>query len=260
VRTGVALLLVLALAGCGAEVADERASAPAGEPATTIERIDEDAGAVVEAHFLELEKLAPVRGACIQEDAECEAEDVLDQDYRAWVESRRPAEGSTPRAIARLGDVRLVIWRTESGSLCALADGGDASRQGWTAYPPLTRIGPVCESEECGDVCLGLGTGSTLAGFVSARGDELRITFGDGERKTYPLTGPLVPGANDRRVFMLELPGRRFWHRLELLRAGETIAEAAGPSETVDPGFGEPPPPGVDGGEPLPAEPPGTDR
>jgi hypothetical protein len=254
VRTGVALLLCFALAGCGAGAAEERASSDGGRRAAPpIQEIDEDAAAEVEDLFAELEQLKPVRGACIQEDAECGPQDAIAQDYQAWVASRRPAPGSRPRAIARLGEVRLVVWRNDSDALCALPVARDDAGGALIRSP-----GPLCETDECADLCAALGAGSTLFALLASRGDELRVTFVDGEQRTYPLTGPLVPGAEDRRVFLLALPDERFWHRLELLRAGATIAEAAGPAETVDPGFGEKPPPGVVPTD-TPPVPPGQD-
>lgn len=63
-------------------------------------------------------------------------------------------------------------------------------------------------------------------GTVDASVDELRITFttslGDCGSSTYPLDGPTMPSAPNRRAFMLDMGDCR-WGKLEALRAGQVV-------------------------------------
>jgi hypothetical protein len=258
----IALLVALALAGCGAELDERNAGAGLG-PAQQVEAIDQPA--TLPEELFELPELPAPEPAATdgcelpripeppQRSVECDVSSdcfIFTKEggelpcspeivarFRAEERERRaamrPAPDSEPRAIARLGGVRLIAWRARSGARCTLADGGDGPQGGWTAYPPLVPFGPRCETDECAEICLGLGAGLTLAGLVSSRGDALRITFADAGARAYALTGPLVPGQKDRRVFMLELPDDASLHRVELLRDGKTIAEARSSAETL---------------------------
>jgi len=82
----------------------------------------------------------------------------------------------------------------------------------------------------CADLCLDrsghydYGTPPwLLSGTVNAAADRLRIVFADGDRASYPLTGPVVPGFPTHRVFMLDL-GNRSHRRLELVQGEKVVA------------------------------------
>src|SRR5262245_13290499 len=91
--------------------------------------------------------------------------------------------------------------------------------------------GPCVPESPCKRICLGLsGSGSGMAtryllsGVVASEADTLRVNHDDGRVVDYGLTGPLVPGFHEYRVFILDL-GRDLDQRLELRRDDKTIAE-----------------------------------
>lgn len=146
----------------------------------------------------------------------------------------QPAKGTEPRAIARLrlpargptALARLVAWRNHSDKLCIETEVEDES--GGSYDGPS---GPCVPDSRCKLICLGLsgsGSGSAsrylLSGVVASEADTLRMTLDDGRVVDYGLTGPLVPGFHEYRVFMLDL-GRDLDQRLELRRDDRTIAE-----------------------------------
>jgi hypothetical protein len=63
-----------------------------------------------------------------------------------------------------------------------------------------------------------------LSGVVASEADRLRMTLDDGRVVEYGLTGPIVPGFPEYRVFMLDL-GSDLDQRLELVRDDKRIAE-----------------------------------
>jgi hypothetical protein len=90
--------------------------------------------------------------------------------------------------------------------------------------------GPCLAGSPCSEICLDRYPFTSdppwlLSGLVSAEADLLRIVFASDDPLRYPLTGPLLPGYPEWRVFMLGV-GRRSYRRLELLQAGRVIAHA----------------------------------
>ena len=153
-----------------------------------------------------------------------------------------PAKGVEPRAIAQLrlldrepsARSLLIAWRSESGTLC-LASEEETADGGSGAGPQ----GPCIPEPRCNKVCLDIsasGTGGNrryvLAGVVASEGDVLRMTLDDGRVTTYELSGPLVPGFHEYRVFMLDL-GRDLSTRVELLRGANVIAEEKQPDDVI---------------------------
>ncbi len=59
------------------------------------------------------------------------------------------------------------------------------------------------------------------------------MTLDDGQVVTYELSGPLVPGFREYRVFMLDL-GRDLSTRLELLHGTKVIAEEKQPRDVIE--------------------------
>jgi hypothetical protein len=265
VKLGVLVIVIAAAllaAGCGA-VAEEPhdGGEPAGtlEPPPRIEAVDEaptphwidgvDAGGEVLGEGTVCSVGYFSDDATVEDDVppkECgelspEERAELDRQEREFRELVEPARDSEPRTIAKLDLVEdrvlsLVGWRAKSGRLClaewlSRPDGGGGSGPGG---PCLGEDDPSCTAS----LCLGYGGYGapvlwTLAGVVSSKGEELRVTFRSGTAKRYPLTGPLVRGFPEYRVFLLEL-GREQHAKLELLRAGVVVAEDEFPAELAD--------------------------
>jgi hypothetical protein len=144
----------------------------------------------------------------------------------------RPQEAvkpeSPPRAIAELQlrgrnprtAARLNAWRNHSGQLCL-----ETQVNGANSAP----FGPCLPGRPCAKICVQLLQTKTggealylLGGVLASGNDTLRVTTEDGHVSTYEVTGPVVPGFSDYRVFMLDL-GRNLYRRLELL-AGDHVA------------------------------------
>jgi hypothetical protein len=149
-------------------------------------------------------------------------------------QATQPAKGTEPRAIARLpltargptARARLIAWRNQSDKLCIETEVEDDS-SGSSDGPS----GPCVPEYRCKQICLGLsgdGLGSNkrylLSGIVASEADTLRTTLDDGRVVDYRLAGPIVPGFDEYRVFILDL-GRDLDQRLELRRDDKTIAE-----------------------------------
>ena len=176
---------------------------------------------------------------------ECDAPATAERAQREAEEFFRavtPTKGSEARAIARLplpdrgpsSHADLIVWRNEAGALC-LASEEETADGGGGGGPR----GPCVPEPRCTKICLdisGTGTGSTtryvLAGVVASDGDLLRLTLDDGRVVTYELSGPLVPGFREYRVFMLDL-GRDLSTRLELLKGTKVIAEQKQPDYAI---------------------------
>ena len=247
-RAFIVLSAVLALSACGSS----KGSQPAGEQPPTaaspaIETIDEPAP---EAGF----KMPPAdvglsstylcvgrvgdEGKTTQEDCKPTPEEA--KKFRRMMgefeQAVKPAKGTEQRAIARLRltargpnvRARLVAWRSQSDKLCIESEVGveDESIGSWDGPS-----GPCVPESRCNKICLGLsasGSGSAqrylLSGVVASEADTLRMTLDDGRVVDYGLTGPIVPGFPEYRVFMLDL-GRDLDQRFELRRDDKTIAE-----------------------------------
>lgn len=248
------LLSCLVTSSCGAASTQQASEKSSAVPAPSIEAIDEPAGEDVEyllrsspsdvavaTHFFCLD------GEPDEADNEpCEpSPEEIEKLRRIGEESEhaiRPAQDSQPRKIARLrlsargpkSQVFLIAWRNRADKLC-LADSEEDEEGGGSGGP----FGPCVPEGRCGAICLiGSGTGSgqeslySTSGVVAAKADALRITFDDGRVATYELSGPLVPGYPEYRVFMLDL-GRRIETHLELLQEGSVIAEEKRPRAEV---------------------------
>jgi hypothetical protein len=146
----------------------------------------------------------------------------------------RPQEAvkpeSPPRAIADLrlpgrtpsGTARLNAWHNHSGQLCLETQVDTANS---------APFGPCLPGGPCTKICVQLLQTKTggealylLGGVVASGNDSLRVTTEDGHVATYGVTGPVVPGFSDYRVFMLDL-GRNLYRRLELLAHDRVVAE-----------------------------------
>ena len=151
------------------------------------------------------------------------------QRYRNAV---RPADGASPRTIAEVtrpgsGRLELAAWANAQGELCLGASSLDQTGTGGESGP----FGPCIPESECeGALCFQeLARDSppdyALIGVVPADADLVTITVAGGEVRTYPLTGPLVPGFPSRRVFMAGL-GPTSYKRLVVSERGVTVARS----------------------------------
>lgn len=255
----VALLAsLLTLTACG--MAEGERAQPAGflEPAPAIESIDEPAPDWPPAEreeqgassFVALDQETETRLLCRgAEPDECKptSEELaaFRQKVQEQYEGMRPADGAKPRAIARLmsddertrSTARFIAWRAASDELCMQVELGDPGESHSGAFGPF---GPCVPWWPCSQICLdrisntvGNGVISVLGGTVPAEGDELRVVFLDGTTSRYPLSGPLVPGFDDARVFMLDL-GDRLHQRLELLEDGKVRASLDVPRREIE--------------------------
>lgn len=241
-----ALLSCLVTCSCGAASTQQAGSKSSAVPAPPIEAIDEPAADDVEFLWSSPSEVAvTTHFFCLDgepsetdDDEPCEPSPEQIEKLRRLGEeieqAIRPARDSEPRKIARLrlaargprSQAFLIAWRNRADKLC-LADSDENEEGGGSGGA----FGP-CEPEgRCGAICLiGSGTGSgqeslySTSGVVASKADALRITFDDGHAVTYALTGPLVPGYREYRVFMLDL-GRGIETHLELLQEGRVIAE-----------------------------------
>jgi hypothetical protein len=270
------LTVALLVAACGAEE-NERAD-PAGslEPAPQIEAIDEPAPPG--SPFLD----SPSQGesayssgyicAGVYDSQECKPtpEQIAEMEKMVGLfrKAVTPAEDSKPRAFARLRitprgpatTATLIAWRARSGKLCtSLALRDHVSHGPSGPCVPETQWRNACDA-----LCLdrsGEGVGGELryllTGTVTARADELRITFLDGRTVRYSLVGPLVPEFPEYRAFMLDL-GSQMYRRLELLKEGEVLERSDVPQNQIR--FDKCarrfpiPPPGAEN-EPVPTQP-----
>lgn len=257
----VALLTsLLTLTACGMGE-DERAQ-PAGslEPAPPIESIDEpapdwppaDREEQGVASIVVLDQETETRLMCpgVEPD-ECKPTSEELAAFRQKVQeqhvSMRPADGTKPRAIARLmsaeegtrSTATFIAWRSANDKLCMQVELGDAGKSQPGAFGPY---GPCVPWWPCGQICLerisntagpGEDVVSVLGGTVPAEGNELRVVFLGGTSSRYPLRGPLVPGFDDARVFLLDL-GERLVQRLELLEDGKLRASLDVPRQEIE--------------------------
>jgi len=189
--------------------------------------------------------------SCREPTAEEQAQSRAEEEH--YQQAIRPAAGSEPRVVARLGlgggDALLFsAWKTGSGALCWQSDesgpegGGGGGPSGpceqqadSDASPGFTitlgSLLPPCEA-----ICLtsqgsssdGAAERYLLSGTVADDAEAIRVTVAGGATATYPLIGPTLLDS-DRRVFLLEL-GLRDWRTLELIRGGAVVATAQMPA------------------------------
>jgi hypothetical protein len=171
-----------------------------------------------------------------------EAVEKLQRQKEEFLRAVTPAKGSEAHAIARLrlldrepsSRALLVAWRSQAGALCLAS--AEETADGGTGSGPQ---GPCVPEPHCTKICLDLSQGGTgsktryvLVGVVASEADLLRMTLDDGRVVTYELSGPLVPGFREYRVFMLDL-GRDLSTRLELLHGTTVIAEEKQPRDVI---------------------------
>ena len=153
-----------------------------------------------------------------------------------------PAKGSEARAIARLrlsdrepsARALLIAWRSQAGALCLASE--EETADGGTGSGPH---GPCVPEPHCTKICLTSHRAGPEAKRATCssewslpKADLLRMTLDDGRVVTYELSGPLVPGFREYRVFMLDL-GRDLSTRLELLHGTKVIAEEKQPRDVI---------------------------
>jgi hypothetical protein len=241
VRAVLILCSVLVLSACGSS----KSSRPAAEPRSTtpaaIEAIDEPPSVGLEMPPDDAGSRST--DLCLGDEGETTPEDCkltpdqaekfrrMEEEFEQAV---KPAKGTEPRAIAQLrlpargpsARARLITWRNQSDKLCIETEVEDESGGSSDGSS-----GPCVPESPCKKICLGLsGSRSVsasrylLSGVVASVADTLRMTLDDGRVVDYGLTGPIVPGFPEYRVFMLDL-GRDLDQRVELLRDDKRIAE-----------------------------------
>ena len=249
-RAALILCSVLALSACGSS---SKSSQPAEtQPADTqpsirvppaIEAIDEpaqDAGFKMPPDDMDSSTiyLCSGEGSTTVPDEDCKPSPDQAEKFRRveeeFEQAVQPAKGTEPRAIARLrltargptARARLIAWRNQFDKVCIETE-VENQDSGSSDGPS----GPCVPESHCKEICLGLsgdGSGSALryllSGIVASEADTVRMTLDDGRVVEYRLAGPIVPGFDEYRVFMLDL-GRDLEQRLELRRGDKTIAE-----------------------------------
>lgn len=167
------------------------------------------------------------RGGGDTTTASCSSEQTatLETRRQARLAAIQPAAGSEPRVVATLGlahdgTASFAAWEAPGGP-CWMTEvevGGGGGGGG--------PHGP-CADPSCDAFCLassggggGAGDEYVLSGTVPAAAAAVRVTLADGSQATYPLDGPLFPGATDRRVFVLDLGATDAWRKVELVEGG----------------------------------------
>lgn len=156
---------------------------------------------------------------------------------KRYLASIRPLAGTTPRTVARLalpggGRASFVAWRAAGGPcwVVSIALGGGGPSGPCTHTSAQGRCDALCLSSSGGGRTLA-SFEYVLAGTVPARGEQIRVVFADGSHAAYPLDGPLLRGASDRRVFMLDLGSSDSWRRVEVVRGDAVMARLAMPRD-----------------------------
>jgi hypothetical protein len=237
------LCSVLALSACGSSKSSQPAEKPQSTTPAAIEAIDEPASVGLEMPPDDAGSSSTY--LCLGDEGEttatpedCKPTPDQAEKFRRMEEefeqAVKPAKGTEPRAVAQLrlpargpsARARLIASRNQSDKLCIETEVEDET--GGSSDGPS---GPCVPESPCNKICLGLsGSGSgnasryLLSGVVASEADTLRMTLDDGRVVDYGLTGPIVPGFHEYRVFMLDL-GRDLDRRVELLRDDKTIAE-----------------------------------
>jgi hypothetical protein len=121
--------------------------------------------------------------------------------------------------------VWFVTYRSRSHALCGVMLDAAPGTRG------LTTGGLPC-SGQCGALCVAgtISDGQKWLAFVATvpvAADSLRATLADGTRFRFPLTGPPVFGARDRRVVIGELPSAQSITLLEALQGDTVVASQA---------------------------------
>jgi hypothetical protein len=159
------------------------------------------------------------------DDTDChippEEQAKLEAQERERREALEPADGVTPRTIARLDlgegrSIELAAWRTIKDQLCleAHSRGGRASGSG--TFGTCMQSSPDCTPA----VCFAELSGALVA-VTPADADRIELTLEPAGTRAYALTGPLVPGF-DKRVFMVGL-GDELLRAIDLYRGDERV-------------------------------------
>jgi hypothetical protein len=245
------LFIALIAAGCGsaANQSAERTTEPQLLPAPPIEALDQPAPEDLPLTVLELpeppecekdpaactegmsvcfELGVDEQGKSVSRSRECTESD-LERQREQTREEFEPAPDAPPRIVARLhlGEERsleLIRWRTRRNALCFVS----------RLQPAGEYFGPMgpCAGEmpSCPAICLHQAwrpADSLWFGVVSARAEEIELTLDAGEKRRYPLVGPVV-AEPDERVFMVDL-GNRTLTSVETFADGESLARYTRP-------------------------------
>lgn len=146
----------------------------------------------------------------------------------------RPAQRPRSLVVARLrlvlaqgnGHIWFVTYRSRGGHLCGLTFESQPFSSGWGTggLPCSGPCGQICSSGTIADLDAGWLAYSATTPTSS---DGFRLTMTDGSRFRFPLTGPSVRGAPDRRVVLIQLTTKASVVLAEALRADEVIASQA---------------------------------
>jgi hypothetical protein len=144
----------------------------------------------------------------------------------------RPARRPRSLVVARLrlvlpqgsGHVWFMTYRSRAGRLCGVTFESRPFSSAWQTG------GLPCLSGLCGAICTSGTTADLVAGWLAysatapISADGFRLTMTDGTRFRFPLTGPTVRGAADRRVVLVQLPTKASVAAAEALRGDDVIA------------------------------------
>ena len=144
----------------------------------------------------------------------------------------RPARHVRTIVVARLrlalvqgnGHVWFVAYRSRGGGLCGVTF--ESQPGSWA----MATGGLSCRPEMCGPLCLGGSIADPTAGWLAfsatapASADGFRLTLSDGSKARFPLTGPTVPGARERRIVLAQLMIKTSITLAEALHGDEVIA------------------------------------
>ena len=146
----------------------------------------------------------------------------------------RPAQRPRSLVVARLrlllaqgsGHVWFVTYRSRGGHLCGVTFESQPFSAGWGTggLPCGGPCGQICSSGTVADLDAGWVAYSATTPTSS---DGFRLTMSDGSRFRFPLTGPPVRGAADRRVVLIQLTTKASVVLAEALRSDEVIASQA---------------------------------
>jgi hypothetical protein len=153
----------------------------------------------------------------------------MQSQIRRFTGPLRPARHPRTLVLARLRlkaapqptHVLFVTYRARSEALCGVMfDSGPG-------FSGVATGGLAC-ANQCTAVCIGGAISDperawqSFVATVPIAADSVRVTLVDGTRFRFPLTGPQVFGARDRRVVVGELPSGQRMTSVEALQ-GETV-------------------------------------
>jgi hypothetical protein len=143
----------------------------------------------------------------------------------------RPSRRPRSLVVARLrlllargsGHVWFVTYHSRAGNLCGVTFESQpfSSGSGTGGLPCGGRCGQICTSGSVADLDAGWLAYSATAPTTS---DGFRLTMTDGSRFRFPLTGPPVRNAGDRRVVLVQVPTKLSVMLAEALRGDDVVA------------------------------------